>query len=100
MIGSHPEVQEKLHEEMTSIFGDDKTRVPTYQELNDMKYLERVIKETLRIRPSVPNISRKLSEDIELDGYKLPAGTFVALNIYFMHHDERWDEFCEEKVDF
>lgn len=89
MIGSHPEIQEKIYDEMYSIFGDDKTKIPTYQELNEMKYLERVIKETLRIRPSVPNISRKLSEDIQLNGYTLPSGTMVALNIYFMHHDER-----------
>lgn len=90
MIGRHPEVQEKLYEEMQQVFGDDKTRIPTYKELNDMKYLERVIKETLRIRPSVPNISRKLSEDIEMNGYKLPAGSYVTLFIYFMHHDERY----------
>jgi len=35
-------------------------------DLNEMKYLDRVIKESLRLYPSVPQISRLLKEDIEI----------------------------------
>jgi cytochrome P450 family 4 len=66
MIGLHDEVQEKIHQEMLEIFGGDADRVATIRELNEMKYLERVLKETLRLYPSVPNISRKMNEDIEI----------------------------------
>jgi cytochrome P450 len=49
------------------------------------EYLDAVIKETLRIRPVVPGVVRKLTEPLELRGYELPAGTRVAPNIYLTH---------------
>ena len=65
LIGAHPEVQSRLHEEMDGIFGDS-DRPATMDDLRDMKYLECVIKETLRIFPSVPIFGRQLQEDTEI----------------------------------
>ena len=59
------ELQEKIYQEMNNIFGNS-VRSASFRDLNEMKYLERVIKETLRIYPSVPNISRKINEDLEI----------------------------------
>jgi cytochrome P450 family 4 len=36
------------------------------KDLNEMKYLERVIKEALRLYPSVPTIGRILKEDVKI----------------------------------
>lgn len=52
-----------------------------------MKYLERVIKESMRLYPPVPFIGRTLSEDIEIDKYKIPKGTMVTVGIYYLHRD-------------
>lgn len=61
---------------------------PNYQSLHDLKYMERCIKETLRIYPSVPFIARILGEDITTyDGYKIKAGSEVNLHIYDVHHN-------------
>jgi len=65
MIGSHPDVQKKLHEEIDSVFGDS-DRPVRYEDLKDLTYLENVIKETLRVHSSVPFIARSLSSDVEV----------------------------------
>lgn len=54
--------QEKAVEELKEIFNES-DRMPTYEDLSNMKYLEKVIKETLRIWPSVPYIIRDVTED-------------------------------------
>jgi cytochrome P450 family 135 len=50
-------------------------------------YLESVVKETLRSRPVVPVIARRLSEPASVGGYSLPAGTILMVSIYLVHHD-------------
>ncbi|GLV39747.1 Cytochrome P450 4c3 [Carabus blaptoides fortunei] len=80
------DVQNKVVAELADIFqGED--RPITVQDLTQMKYLERVIKETLRLYPSVPFISRALTEDIVLDGYVIPRGCMTNLHIHDVHRD-------------
>jgi cytochrome P450 len=49
------------------------------------EYLDAVIKETLRVRPVVPGVVRKLTQPFEVNGYELPTGTRLAPNIYLTH---------------
>jgi cytochrome P450 len=49
------------------------------------KYLEAVITETLRVRPVIAQVSRRLTAPIELGGYTIPAGTLLAPSIYLVH---------------
>lgn len=58
-------LQEKVFEEMSSISGPSEEDVAV-AEIKQMTYLEQVIKETLRLFPVIPLISRTVKEDLEL----------------------------------
>lgn len=59
-------LQQRVYEEQLSLFGDDLSRDPTYQDLQDMKYLEIFIKESQRIIPAVSLIGRHATQNITL----------------------------------
>jgi cytochrome P450 len=56
--------------------------------LEDDDYLDAVVKETLRIRPVIVDVARKLARDTEVAGYRLPAGTLVLPAIAAIHARE------------
>nr|Q964T1.1 RecName: Full=Cytochrome P450 4c21; AltName: Full=CYPIVC21 [Blattella germanica]AAK69411.1 cytochrome P450 [Blattella germanica] len=85
-LGHHPEIQEEAYKEVQDIFqGSD--RVPTMADLNNMNYLERVIKESLRLHPSVIYFVREAHQDFELGGYTIPAGTNIDFSVPFIHRN-------------
>jgi cytochrome P450 len=55
-------------------------------------YAERLVKEALRIYPTVWGISRVALKDCEIGGYTIPAGASVVMSQWVMHHDERYFE--------
>jgi cytochrome P450 family 135 len=53
--------------------------------LDDDDYLDAVVKETLRVRPVIVDVARKLTREIEIAGWRLPAGTLVLPAIAVLH---------------
>jgi cytochrome P450 len=68
----HPEKLERLRAEVNA--GDD-------------TYLTATVQETLRLRPVIVVVVRKLTEAVELGGYELPAGARVVPSIHLIHRD-------------
>jgi cytochrome P450 len=48
-------------------------------------YLDAVVKETLRLCPTVPVVMRRLVEPMQIDGWTIPSGTIVAPCVYLTH---------------
>ncbi|HEV7467875.1 MAG TPA: cytochrome P450 [Candidatus Dormibacteraeota bacterium] len=48
-------------------------------------WLDACITEAMRLRPVVPVVARRLTEPLDLGGWRLPAGSYVAPNILLTH---------------
>ncbi|XP_029155197.1 cytochrome P450 4g15-like [Nylanderia fulva] len=82
----------KVYTELLEIYG---TKTPQsapikYEHLQHMDYLNRVIKETLRIFPTIPLFSRQLTEDLEMEEFILPKGANVVIELLTLHRNEKF----------
>lgn len=71
ILSRHKDIQQKLFEEIRSHFGDDLSRPVTYADLQQMNYLNCVIKESLRLHPPIPAIGRTLDQDLKIGKVKV-----------------------------
>lgn len=92
MLGRHTEWQDRLREEVLSLGLNDDEGVP-HGQLDRLVLTEYAFKEALRIVPPVPSMPRRALRDFEFRGYRIPAGTFIAINIAYTHQmAEHWPE--------
>ncbi|XP_034108207.1 probable cytochrome P450 4d14 [Drosophila albomicans] len=87
LLARHPEEQARAFAEIREVIGTDKTKPITMRDLGELKYLECVIKESLRLYPPVPMIGRHLSDEFTLDGKTFAAKTNVILLTYHAQRD-------------
>lgn len=88
MLGLHEDIQDKVREELDRVMTADQAedcrgrngicskdcRLAeklyltdiTVEQMREMKYLDRVIKESLRMWPSIPFVARDMTEDLLL----------------------------------
>ncbi|GMI76292.1 cytochrome P450, family 81, subfamily D, polypeptide 8 [Hibiscus trionum] len=89
---NHPEILNKARAEIDSEIGDgnliDESDVPK------LKYLQRIILETLRLYPAAPLLLPHMpSSDCTMGGYDVPRGTIVLVNAWSIHRDPKsWDD--------
>ncbi|KAI4473305.1 hypothetical protein M0804_015409 [Polistes exclamans] len=93
MLATFPDIQKKVYEELYDMYGSsDPVDVPfTMEDTKKMKYLDRVIKETLRLFPVAPVFGRTLCSDIKLnENVILPKNCQVFVSIFTLHRKDKY----------
>ena len=94
LLSQNPESESKLHAELDSVLGE---RLPTLDDMPNLKYTEFVLAESMRLFPPAWTVGRLAVEDHELGGYRIPKGSLVLASQFVVHHDPR---FWERPEDF
>jgi cytochrome P450 len=87
VLARHESVERRLHEEVDAVVG---AASPTIEHVGRLIFLDRVIRETLRIYPPIPSVSRRPREPVTVPGAVLPTGSSVGLSQWQIHHDRRF----------
>jgi cytochrome P450 len=95
-LGQHPDMQQKVYDEVTQI--PDRELTP--DDVPRLEYTTKVLHETLRLCPPGAAVARVAMQDVEVDGYRVEAGTVILVGIYAMHRDPTlWDQPLEFRPD-
>ncbi len=89
LLSQSPECEAALHHELNTVLAG---RVPTIEDIHNLKYARAVFAESLRLYPPGYVIARRALEDFQLDGYVVPSGTTVLMSPYLIHRDPRYYE--------
>lgn len=91
-LAADPQWQQLLRDEVTALgIGPDQPLA--FEQLAAMPLTEMAFKEAMRLRPPVPSIPRRATREFSFKGYRIPAGTMVAVNPLYCHHmPEIWPE--------
>ena len=82
-MAMHPSVQIKAHQELDMIVGTG--RLPEFDDLDSMPFLDAVYMESLRWVPVVPmGVPHRVMEEDEYNGYRIPKGSTIIPVRYLM----------------
>jgi cytochrome P450 len=87
LLAQHPEVEQRLHDEIDSALGG---RLPTADDLERLRYVEMVLLEAMRLYPPAWGIERRALQDQEIGGCVIPAGAVVLMPTFLMNRDDRF----------
>lgn len=84
----NPLLLKQAQEEMDRIVGRD--RLVTELDLSQLTFLQAIVKETFRLHPSTPlSLPRIASESCEVDGYYIPKGSTLLVNVWAIARDPK-----------
>jgi unspecific monooxygenase len=94
-LARHPEIAARARAEIDRVWGD--TPEPGYDQVAKLRYLRRVLDETLRLWPTAPAYAREATQDTVLAGeHPMLRGAWALVLLPLLHRDpEVWGEDAE-----
>jgi cytochrome P450 len=86
LLSENPDAEAKLSTEIEAILG---TRRPNADDVPQLKYIEMVFAESMRLYPPAWAMGRQARNDFDLGPYRLPAGTTVLASQFITQRDPR-----------
>src|SRR5580692_3347636 len=84
LLAQNPDAEAKLHVEIDTVLGG---RLPTLEDLPQLRYAEMVLAESMRLYPPAWAMGRQATCDVEIGPYKLPAGTYIFFSQYIIQRN-------------
>jgi cytochrome P450 len=88
LLSQNPAAEAKLHAELDAVL--DGGRLPTVEDLPQLRYTEMVLAESMRLYPPAWVIGRLAVKDYAVGDYVAAQGTLVLISQYVMHRDPRF----------
>ncbi|WP_415972970.1 cytochrome P450 [Rhodococcus sp. 077-4] len=93
-LSTHPEVFERARAEVDEVWGAGK---PEFGQVPKLRYVRRVLDESLRLWPTVPAFGRGArAQTVVGDGYRMAAGDWAIVLVTALHRDPVWGERPDE----
>ncbi|KAK9163761.1 hypothetical protein Syun_004663 [Stephania yunnanensis] len=91
LLLNHPTVLKKAQDEIDAQVGQQ--RLLSESDLANLPYLHSIVNETLRLYPTGPIVTHESAQDCFVEGFRVPAGTMLQMNLWALHRDPKvWDE--------
>ena len=87
LLSQNPECEREFHREIDR---ELQGRLPTYEDIPRLRYVEMVMAESMRLYPPAWAMGRYALRDFQLGEYLLPAKTTVLMSQFVMHRDARF----------
>ncbi|OZC55461.1 cytochrome P450 [Rhodococcus sp. 06-621-2] len=88
-LSTHPDVADKVRGEVETVCPDGEL---TYDRVAKLRYLRRVVDETLRLWPVAPGYFRKAKQDTYVGDHPFEAGEWVFVVLLQLHRDQAWGD--------
>lgn len=88
-LSTNPDVADKVRGEVETVYPDGEL---TYDRVAKLRYLRRVVDETLRLWPVAPGYFRKARQDTYVEGHPFEAGEWVFVVLLQLHRDRAWGD--------